>query len=313
MTAATAAVTARAPAKINLSLRVGPLRADGYHTLATVFHAVHLDDLVTATPVDGGAVTVAVADEHGDPVPGVPADESNLAVRAALRLREAAGLPRAGVHLAVRKSIPVAGGMAGGSADAAASLVACAKLWETGSTREHLASLAALLGADVPFALLGGCAVGTGRGEHLEPLSVRAALHWVLAWSDTGLSTPSVFSVLDRLRAERAVTPPQIDPPQIDPRLVTALERGLVGAVGMLVDNDLEEAALELRPMLATPLAAGRQAGARAGLVSGSGPTLVFLVDAQRAARVARAVAREPGVAGVRHVTGPAPGAALVA
>lgn len=303
-----AAVTARAPAKINLSLRVGPLRPDGYHTLATVFHAVHLDDQVTVTPVDGDAVTVAVSDEHGDPVPGVPVDESNLAVRAALRLREAAGLSGAGVHLAVRKVIPVAGGMAGGSADAAASLVACAELWDTGSSREHLASLAEMLGADVPFALRGGCAVGTGRGEHLEPLSMRSALHWVLAWSDTGLSTPSVFGALDRLRAGRPVPPPQIDQ-----RLVTALERGLVGAVGMLVDNDLEEAALDLRPELATTLAAGRQAGARVGLVSGSGPTLVFLVDAQRASRVARAVAREPGVAGVRHVTGPAPGAALVA
>lgn len=309
MTAATTAVTVRAPAKINLSLRVGPPRPDGYHTLATVFHAVHLDDLVTATAVDGAAVTVEIADEHGDPVAGVPADESNLAVRAALRLREVAGLPTAGVHLALRKSIPVAGGMAGGSADAAAALVACAELWETGSTRHQLASLAAVLGADVPFALLGGCAVGTGRGEHLQPLSVGPpALHWVVAWSDTGLSTPAVFGVLDRLRAERPVPPPQIDP-----RLVTALERGLVGAVGMLVDNDLEEAALDLRPALATTLAAGRRAGARAGLVSGSGPTLAFLVDAHSAARVARAVAREPGVAGVRHVTGPAPGAARVA
>lgn len=309
MTAAAAAVTARAPAKINLSLRVGRLRPDGYHTLATVFHAVHLDDLVTATPVDGGAVTVEVADEHGGLVPGVPVDESNLAVRAALRLREAAASPEAGVHLTVRKSIPVAGGMAGGSADAAAALVACAELWDTGSTPHQLASLAAMLGADVPFALLGGSAVGTGRGEHLEPLSPGpAALHWVVAWSDTGLSTPTVFSVLDRLRAGR-----DVPEPQIDARLVNALGRGLVGAVGMLVDNELEEAVLDLRPVLAATLAAGRRAGARAGLVSGSGPTLVFLVDARGAARVARAVAREPGVAGVRHVTGPAPGAALVA
>jgi len=299
-------VTARAPAKINLSLRVGALRPDGYHTLATVFHAVHLDDLVTATAVAGGEVTVEVADEHGVPVPGVPLDEANLAVRAALWLREASGVPERGVHLAVRKSIPVAGGMAGGSADAAAALVACAELW--GTDLDPLARVAAMLGSDVPFALTGGCAIGTGRGEHLETLSaVPVPLHWVLALAGTGLSTPAVYAALDELRGAD-----QGAEPRIDLRLVTALERSLVGALGMLLDNDLEAAVLGLRPALADTLAAGRQAGARAGLVSGSGPTLAFLVDAHRAATVARAVARQPGVADVRHVTGPAPGAALV-
>jgi len=301
-------VTARAPGKVNLSLRVGPRGPDGYHALATVFHAVALDEVVTATAVDGDAVTVAVTDEYGGPVAGVPGDASNLAVRAALLLRDEAGLGSAGAHLDVRKAVPVAGGMAGGSADAAAALVACARLWDTGFDRDRLLVLAARLGSDVPFALLGGTAIGTGRGERLAPLATAARrLHWVLALSATGLSTQTVYQVLDDMRAERPVRDPVSDP-----RLVTVLERGLVGALGLLVDNDLQDAVLALRPSLRQTLAAGLDAGARAGLVSGSGPTLAFLVDPRRATPVSRVLARQPGVAGVRQVRGPAPGAALV-
>ncbi len=307
MTAPAHEVTARAPAKINLSLRVGPPRPDGYHPLATVFHAVDLDDVVTATAVDGGAVTVDVVDEHGATVPGVPRDDSNLAVRAALLLRAEAGLAGRGVHLTVRKSIPVAGGMAGGSADAAATLVACDALWATGFGRDRLVGLAARLGSDVPFALFGGTAIGTGRGEQVEPVSAPHPLHWVVARSSTGLSTPAVYAALDGLRADVGAVDPRIDP-----RLVRVLERGLVGALGLLADNDLEPAVLRLRPALRQTLDAGRRAGAIAAMVSGSGPTLVFLVDLRRAATVARAVARGPEVADVRHATGPAPGAGLV-
>lgn len=299
--------TARAPAKVNLSLRVGPPRPDGYHELATVFHAVHLDDLVTATAAEDNRVTVEVSDEFGAVVPGVPADASNLAVRAALLLRDQLAPAARGVHLSVRKSIPVAGGMAGGSADAAATLVACAALWQTGLERADLVPLAARLGSDVPFALCGGTALGTGRGERLAPVATTGRLHWVLAQAETGLSTPAVYTVLDGLRAHR-----QVPDPGIDPRLLEVLERGLVGALGLLVDNDLEPAVVELRPGLLRTLAAGRSAGARAGLVCGSGPSLVFLVDPRSAAPVARALAVQPDVAGVRHLTGPAPGAELV-
>ena len=301
-------MTVRAPAKINLSLRVGPRRPDGYHTLATVFHAVTLDEVVTASAVDGDAVTVAVTDDQGGAVPDVPGDASNLAVRAALLVRDEAGLASAGVHLDVRKAVPVAGGMAGGSADAAAALVACARLWDTGFDHDRLLALAARLGSDVPFALAGGTAIGTGRGERLQPLTTAPRrLHWVLALSATGLSTPAVYQTLDDLRGDRLVRDPVTDP-----RLVTALERGLVGALGMLVDNDLQDAVFALRPSLRQTLAMGLDAGARAGLVSGSGPTLVFLVEPRRSATVARALARQPGVAGARQVRGPAPGAALV-
>ena len=301
------AVTARAPAKINLSLRVGPRRRDGYHALATVFHAVHLDEVVTATAVDDDAVTVAVHDEHGAAVAGVPGDASNLAVRAALLLRAEAGLPHQGAHLAVRKTVPVAGGMAGGSADAAATLVACAALWDTGFGHDRLLALAARLGSDVPFALTGGTAVGTGRGDRVRPLSVSPRTYsWVLARSATGLSTPAVYAAFDGLRAGRAAREPAVDP-----RLVTALEQGRVEALGTLLDNDLQEAVLELRPPLRHTLAAGLDAGARAGQVSGSGPTLMFFVDPGRSAAVCRALARQPDVAGVHLVTGPAPGACV--
>ena len=307
MTAPLHEVSARAPAKINLSLRVGPLRPDGYHTLATVFHAVDLDDVVTATAVTGDAVSVEVVDERGADVPGVPRDESNLAVRAAMLVRAEAGMPGRGVHLTVRKSIPVAGGMAGGSADAAAALVACGALWETGFDRDRLVPLAARLGSDVPFALFGGTAVGTGRGERIEPVSAPHPLHWIVARSTAGLSTPEVYAALDRLRADAEVAGPRIDA-----RLVGVLERGLVGALGLLADNDLEPAVLALRPELRQSLDGGRRAGALAAMVSGSGPSLVFLVDPRRAATVAREVARRPGVADVRHAIGPAPGAGLV-
>ena len=211
MTAPAHEVTARAPAKINLSLRVGPRRPDGYHPLATVFHAVDLDDVVTAKAIDVDAVTVEVVDEHGAAVPGVPRDGSNLAVRAALLLRDEAAMAGRGVHLTVRKSIPVAGGMAGGSADAAATLVACDALWATGFGRDRLVGLAARLGSDVPFALFGGTAIGTGRGEQVEPVSAPHPLHWVVARSSTGLSTPAVYAALDGLRADAGAVDPRID------------------------------------------------------------------------------------------------------
>ena len=190
-------VTVRAPAKINLGLSVGGPRADGFHDVATAYHAISLHDELVAAASEELSVAVTTAD--GIPLDDVPQDSSNLAVAAALALAERAGVEPL-VRLHITKSIPVAGGMAGGSADAAAALVACDALWQTGLSRSELAELAAALGSDVPFSLVGGTALGTGRGEVLTPVLARGRFHWVVAIADGGLSTPDVYAECDRLR-----------------------------------------------------------------------------------------------------------------
>ncbi|WP_199485298.1 4-(cytidine 5'-diphospho)-2-C-methyl-D-erythritol kinase [Actinomadura craniellae] len=297
-------MTVRVPAKVNLQLGVGPLRADGYHDLVTVFHAVSLFDEVTAEPSDRLAVSV-----RGDSVDvrGVPLDGGNLAARAAVLLAGRLGVEPA-VSLHIRKAIPVAGGMAGGSADAAAALVACARLW--GADHEDLPKLAAELGSDVPFSLLGGTAIGLGRGEVLTPVPVRGPFHWVFACADGGLSTPAVYAECDRLR-EVAGRP--VGRPEAARELLAALESGDARALGGALDNDLQPAAVELRPALRDTLAAGRAAGALGALVSGSGPTCAFLAEsAEHAADLAAAV-RAAGVAEtVVRAHGPVPGATVI-
>ncbi len=279
--AAQPAVTVRAPAKINIYLGVGPRRPDGFHDLATVFHALHLGDEVVAERDEAGRVTVDVvaADGATVDVAAVPRDESNLAARAARALGRYAGV-ECGVRLTIVKRIPVAGGLAGGSADAAAALVACDAVWETGCGRAELATLGARLGSDVPFALHGGTALGSGRGERLAPVMAPARLSWVVAVADGGLSTPDVYSALDDLRGDAAV-----DPPTVPDALLTALRHSDVPAVGRYLDNDLQAAALQLRPQLQEVLDEGQQLGAVGGIVSGSGPTVVFLADDDRAAQ----------------------------
>ena len=196
-------VTVRVPAKLNLQLAVGPPRADGYHDLVTVFHAVSLYDEVTVVPADRDGVAVT-----GEGADRVPADGDNLALRAVAALRAAgpAGdADPAGVHVTIAKRIPVAAGLAGGSADAAAALVACNELWACGLSQQQLAEIGAKVGSDVSFALLGGTAVGRGRGEQLTPaLAPATQYHWVLAFADGQLSTPEVYATLDRLRAAQA-------------------------------------------------------------------------------------------------------------
>jgi 4-diphosphocytidyl-2-C-methyl-D-erythritol kinase len=196
-------VTARVPAKLNLQLAVGPPRADGYHDLVTVFHAVSLFDEVTVVPADRDGVAVT-----GEGADRVPADGNNLALRAvaALRAEGPVGVADpAGVHVSIAKRIPVAAGLAGGSADAAAALVACNELWACGLSQQQLAEIGAKVGSDVSFALLGGTAVGRGRGEQLTPaLAPATQYHWVLAFADGQLSTPEVYAALDRLRAAQA-------------------------------------------------------------------------------------------------------------
>ncbi|WP_431774657.1 4-(cytidine 5'-diphospho)-2-C-methyl-D-erythritol kinase [Streptomyces cucumeris] len=302
-------VTARVPAKVNVQLAVGGLRPDGFHDLANVFLAVGLYDEVTATPADTLRITVAGPDAHQ-----VPQDHDNLAARAALALAARHGVDPA-VHLHIAKDIPVAGGMAGGSADAAGALVACDALWGTGATREELLEICAELGSDVPFSLVGGAALGRGRGELLEPLETGAAFHWVFAVADGGLSTPAVYRECDRLReaSGTGATVADIPDPEPSPALLEALRTGDPAALAAAVTNDLQPAALSLRPTLAGTLRAGADAGALASLVSGSGPTCAFLAkDAEAAQAVAAALAASGTCRAVRTASGPAPGATVL-
>lgn len=296
------AVTVRVPAKVNLQLSVGPARRDGYHDLATVFHAVSLYDDVTAAPARGLNLTLV-----GDHAGGVPDDDTNLAVRAARLIADRARVP-ADVHLTLHKAIPVAGGLAGGSADGAGALVACDALWGTGLGRRELLVLAAQLGSDVPFALLGGTAVGMGRGERLTPALARGQFRWILAVAAEGLSTASVYAECDRLRAHRTVPAPRISD-----ALMSALRAGDPQALGSALQNDLQPAACSLRPQLSRTLAVGEGGGALGWLVSGSGPTCAFLAgDAKHAAELAAALSAGGTCESVQEVSGPVPGARIL-
>ncbi|HST84873.1 MAG TPA: 4-(cytidine 5'-diphospho)-2-C-methyl-D-erythritol kinase [Kineosporiaceae bacterium] len=303
-------VTVRAPAKINLELRVGPPRSDGYHEVATVFHAVALfDDLTAVQGEPGEGISIVV---HGPQAANVPVDESNLAVRAARLLADRVGLVDADVRMQLHKQIPVAGGMAGGSADAAAALVACDALWHTGLDREQLHGLAAELGSDVPFSLLGGTAIGSGRGERLIPALARGEYHWVIALADHGLSTPAVYSEVDRLR-DAGLVPQPLAEPEISGQLMQALRAGDAEALGACLGNDLQAAACSLDPSLEKALDVGRKVGALGGMVSGSGPTMVFLArDSSHALDLAVALTASGAAADVRRSHGPVAGARLV-
>ncbi len=303
-------MTVRVPAKVNLQLAVGPPRADGYHPLVTVFHAVSLFDEVTVAPADKTTITVT-----GEDAAQVPADRSNLAWRAASALAKATGQRGAAVGIEIRKRIPVAAGLAGGSADAAATLVACNELWQTGLSSRGLAELAATLGSDVPFALVGGTAVGRGRGEQLTPALAAGTYHWALAFGHEGLSTAQVYATCDRLRAARVAAGDQPEPgePELSHPLMTALRSGDPEQVGPLLTNDLQPAALSLQPALRRTLTAGREHGALGGIVSGSGPTCAFLArDAARARDLAVALTGSGVCRTVARASGPAPGAVVV-
>jgi 4-diphosphocytidyl-2-C-methyl-D-erythritol kinase len=294
-------VTVRVPAKINLHLAVGRLRADGFHDLVTVFHAVSLFDEVTVAASEAPGIEV-----HGEGVAEVPADETNLAWRAVQVLAEKADRDP-DVRLVLRKGIPVSGGMAGGSADAAAALVGLSALWKLDLSRDELSVFAAELGSDVTFALYGGTAVGTGRGEQIVPVLSRHTQHWVIALHRGGLATPAVFREHDRLRgdsppAERAVEP-----------VLEALAGGDPRHLALNLGNDLQAAAVSMVPDLRRTLRAGVAAGALAGLVSGSGPTCAFLcTSAEAALDVATELAGVGVCRTVRIAHGPVPGARLV-
>ena len=294
-------VTVRVPAKVNLELVVGAPGRDGYHPLSTVFHAVSLFDEVTVTSSPEWGVAVS-----GPQALGVPVDGSNLAARAAQRLAELCGVTER-VHIDIRKDIPVAGGMAGGSADAAGTLVACDALWGLAMTRPELEEVAAHLGSDVPFLLGGGTSMGSGRGEVLAPVLARGSYHWVFALSEDGLSTPAVYAECDRLRGDRPVPEPAPSP-----EMMTALRSGDARALGAALRNDLQAAAISLRPALGDVLDAGLEFGAIGGIVSGSGPTVAFLCeDNESALDLAVSLTASGAVQDVRRATGPAHGAHL--
>lgn len=314
---------ATAHGKINLHLGVGAARADGYHDLVTVFQSVDTHDTVTLVEdeydfprVDGSAAVnlECVSHVRGE----VPEDPSNLAWRAFDLVVDdyadrhgARDLPP--VSIRIDKRIPVAGGMAGGSADAAATLVAAddflARAYGVaGLGRNRLVELGASLGADVPFTLVGGTALGTGRGDQLTTMLSRGKYHWALILSKQGLSTPKVFGKLDELRDKR----PELTPSLETRAVAEALIQGDPFALGAALHNDLQAAALSLKPDLRRVLELGKEAGAIAGVVSGSGPTCAFLCEDAAAVDqlIVRLSLELPGTSGLR-VSGPAEGAYL--
>jgi 4-diphosphocytidyl-2-C-methyl-D-erythritol kinase len=298
-------VTVRVPAKVNLQLSVGPREANGYHNLVSVFQAVSLFDDVTLTKSHAGSgVTISVT---GEQTHGVPEDSSNLAVKAALLIAEKFDFD-VDVHIEVKKSIPVAGGMAGGSADAAATLVAMDALYKLEATREELLELGGQLGSDVPFMIAGGTAVGTGRGDQLTAALSRGTYHWVLALSTVGLSTPAVYAECDRLRAEL-----EIVEPQTHEGLMQALLAADAPTVGASLVNDLQAAACSLRPALRLVLDVGQEYGALGAIVSGSGPTVAFLVADEEAGLDLAVALTSSGVVGsVARAYGPVAGAKVI-
>ncbi|QKJ19008.1 4-(cytidine 5'-diphospho)-2-C-methyl-D-erythritol kinase [Microbacterium hominis] len=298
-------VHVRAPGKLNLFFEVGPLADDGYHDVASAYQAVSLYEDVWAEPALEFTISVSGTVD----VASVPEDDRNLALRAARLVAAEIGHP-GGVHLEIVKHVPVAGGMGGGSADAAAALVACDALWGAELGMHRLQRLAARLGADVPFALLGGTAIGTGRGDELSPALAKGRFDWVILTSAEGLSTPEVYGHLDALRSRPDIRPaPRV--PEVDPRVLQALRAADPGLLAEHMRNDLQAATLSLRPALREALEEGERSGALAGIVSGSGPTLAFLAGTPEGALDLQVQLSAAGYTAL-HVHGPVPGARVV-
>ena len=298
-------VVARVPAKVNLQLSVGPLGSDGYHEVTTVFQAISLfDDVTVATALPGTGITISIT---GDTAHGVPVDNSNLAIKAAQLMAKTYDLPP-DLIIKLKKEIPVAGGMAGGSADAAGVIVGLDSLFELGISRDEMESVGSKIGADVPFSICGGVAIGTGRGDQITPALAKGSYNWVLALSGQGLSTPSVYQECDRLREGLSIATPQVSEP-----LMQALRAGDAKALGKALSNELQSAACSLRPALRLVLDVGVDYGALGGIVSGSGPTVAFLVtDDEHAMDLTVALSSSGVVSSVVRATGPAAGARII-
>jgi len=300
-----ASVTVRVPAKVNLQLAVGPREADGYHNLVSVFQAISIyDDVTISKTAPGSGITIAITGDHTH---GVPADSTNLAVKAAQLIADEYDFA-ADIHIEVSKSIPVAGGMAGGSADAAAVIVGLNELFDLEMSREEMLEFGSQLGSDVPFMITGGTAIGQGRGDQLTAALSRGTYHWVLALSTVGLSTPAVYQECDRLRAGL-----DIAAPQTSDALMQSLLTADPKAVGLALQNDLQSAACSLRPALTLVLDVGEEYGALGAIVSGSGPTVAFLVgDEEQGLDLAVALTSSGVVGSVARAYGPVPGAKVL-
>jgi 4-diphosphocytidyl-2-C-methyl-D-erythritol kinase len=298
-------VTVRVPAKVNLQLAVGPREADGFHNLVTVFQAISIYDDVTITKSEpGSGITIEITGDHTH---GVPADSTNLAVKAAQLIADEYDF-EFDAHIEVKKSIPVAGGMAGGSADAAAVIVGLSELYDLDISREESLEFGARLGSDVPFMITGGTAIGQGRGDQLTAALSRGTYHWVLALSSVGLSTPAVYQECDRLRAGL-----DIAAPQTSDALMQSLLAADPKAVGIALQNDLQSAACSLRPALTLVLDVGEEYGALGAIVSGSGPTVAFLVENEEQGLDLAVALTSSGVVGnVARAFGPVPGAKVI-
>ncbi len=301
----TRGVVVRTPAKVNLQLAVGPLGEDGFHEVTTVFQAISLfDDVSIKLAKQGSGTSLTLS---GATSGGVPIDDENLAIRSAKLMAEKFDLST-DLEIHLKKEIPVAGGMAGGSADAAGVIVAMDSLFEVGLSRDEMEAIAAQLGSDVPFGISGGVAIGRGRGDQLTPALSRGNYHWVLALSGQGLSTPAVYQECDRLREGL-----DIARPQVSDSMMQALRAGDAVALGQALSNDLQAAACSLRPALRLVLDVGRDYGALGGIVSGSGPTVAFLVeDEERSMDLTVALSSSGVVAGVVRASGPVHGARVI-
>jgi len=298
-------VVARVPAKVNLQLSVGPLGSDGFHEVTTVFQAISLfDDVTVATAPDGDGIKISIS---GQTSSGVPADSSNLAVKAAELMIKNYDLPT-DLIIKLKKEIPVAGGMAGGSADAAGVIVGLDSLFELGLSRDEMEVVGSKIGSDVPFSICGGVAIGTGRGDQITPALAKGNYSWVLALSGQGLSTPSVYQECDRLREGLSISSPAVSE-----QLMQALRAGDAKALGKALTNELQPAACSLRPALRLVLDVGVDYGALGGIVSGSGPTVAFLVsDDDHAMDLTVALSASGVVSSVVRAIGPAHGARII-
>ena len=298
-------VTARVPAKINLQLAVGPLGDDGFHEVTTVFQAISLfDDVSVATAPENNGISIQIT---GQTSKGVPSDNSNLAVKAATLMIKKYDLPN-DLSIKLKKEIPVAGGMAGGSADAAGVIVGLDSLFELGLSRDEMEILGSKIGADVPFSICGGVAIGTGRGDQITPALFKGSYHWVLALSGQGLATPSVYAECDRLREGLSIATPVVSE-----QLMQALRAGDAKVLGKSLSNDLQPAACSLRPALRLVLDVGLDYGALGGIVSGSGPTVAFLVkDDEHAMDLTVALSSSGVISSVVRATGAVAGARII-
>lgn len=297
-------VVVSTPAKINLHLGVGLRREDGYHDLVTLYQAIGLYDDITVTLADEPRVSVL---GHGMEVDEVPMGHDNIALRAASLLAAHHGFEPT-VDIRIDKRIPVAGGMAGGSTDAAGALLACDVFWDVHTPKEALLDIAAELGSDVPFCLVGGTALGSGRGEIVTPVMTRGTYWWVVVPAEGGLSTPEVYATFDRIRADR-----EAEAADVPPELMAALRAGDAERVGDWMGNDLQAAAMAMRPELADTLRAGLDSSAHGALVSGSGPTTIFLAESRtHAGQIEEGLREDLGVERVVVAPGPVPGAHVV-